>query len=164
MIVPIAGDRSIPRLPGTTGAFNTERRPSERRGTEGCDRMTMTSRHRRWTVSLGESLDRARSWRGLGVARRRTRQDASAVDAVDIDALTELFDDAPFGFALHDGDKSGCVDDHLARQPVLVVAENLVRGSGVEDGEVRAVLRDGFELIRESPARTLAPHAGEAIA
>ena len=71
---------------------------------------------------------------------------------------------APFGLALQDGNERRRVDDHLARQSVLVVTENLVRGSGVEDGEVGAVLRNGLELIRQSPARALAPHARQAIA
>jgi len=47
---------------------------------------------------------------------------------------------------------------------VLVVTENLVRGSGVEDGQVGAVLRNGLELIRQSPASALAPNTRKAIA
>jgi hypothetical protein len=47
---------------------------------------------------------------------------------------------------------------------VLVVAENLVRGSGVEDGQIGAVLGNGLELIGQSPARSFAPYAHEAIA
>ena len=70
----------------------------------------------------------------------------------------------PFGFALQDGDKRRRIDDHLARQPVLVVAENLVRGSGVENRQVGAVLRDGLEFIRQPAARPLTSHAREAIA
>jgi hypothetical protein len=81
-----------------------------------------------------------------------------------ISGLDGFDEGTPFGLALQDGNESRRIDDHLARQTVLVVTENLVRRSGVEDGEVGAVLRDGLELIRQSPARTLAPHAREAIA
>ncbi len=47
---------------------------------------------------------------------------------------------------------------------MLVVSENLVGGSGIEYGEVGAVLRNGLELIRRSAARALASYAREAIA
>src|SRR5688572_318823 len=77
----------------------------------------------------------------------------------------DCFDEGtPFGFALQDGNERRRVDDHLARQTVLVIAENLVRGSGVEDGQVGAVLRNGLELISQSPTRALAPNARKAIA
>ena len=81
-----------------------------------------------------------------------------------IGGLNGFDEGTPFGFALQDGNKCGCVDDQLARQTVLVVAENLVRGSGVENGQVGAMLRDGLEFIRQSAARPLPPHAREAIA
>jgi hypothetical protein len=47
---------------------------------------------------------------------------------------------------------------------VLVVAENLVRRSGVEDGQLGAVLRNGLELIGQSSARALAADTRQAIA
>ena len=65
-----------------------------------------------------------------------------------IGGLDGFDEDTPIGLALQDGDQGRRVDDHLARQPVLVVAENLVRESGVENGQVGAVLRNGLELIR----------------
>jgi hypothetical protein len=83
-----------------------------------------------------------------------------------ISGLDGFDEGTPFGLASQDGNESGRVDHHLvlARQAVLVVTENLVRRSGIEDGEVSAVLRNGLELVRQPPARALAPHAGEAIA
>jgi hypothetical protein len=80
-----------------------------------------------------------------------------------ISGLDSFDESTPFGFASQDGNESRGVDDHLARQTVLVVPENLVCRAGVEDGKVGAVLRDGLELIRQSTAGTLAPHAREAI-
>jgi hypothetical protein len=80
-----------------------------------------------------------------------------------IGRLDGLDEGSPFGFALQDGGKRRRIDDHLARQTVLVVTENLVCGSGIEDGEIGAVLGDSLELVRQSPARTLAPHARKAI-
>ena len=47
---------------------------------------------------------------------------------------------------------------------MLVVAENLVRGSGVKDRQIGAVFRDGLEFIRQPPTRALAPYARKAIA
>ena len=77
----------------------------------------------------------------------------------------DCFDEGtPFGFALKDSNESRRVDDHLARETVLVVAENLVRRSGVEDGQVGAVLGDGLEIIRQAPSRALASNTREAIA
>ena len=81
-----------------------------------------------------------------------------------ISGLDGFDEGTPFGLALQDGNERRRVDDHLTRQPVLVVAENLVRGSGVEDGQAGAVLGDGLEFVRQSSASALAPHARQAIA
>lgn len=75
-----------------------------------------------------------------------------------ISGLDGFDESTPFRFALQDGNEGRRVDDHLARQTVLVVTENLVGGSGVEDGQVGTVLRNGLELIRQPPARALAPY------
>jgi hypothetical protein len=80
-----------------------------------------------------------------------------------ISGLDGFDEGTPFGFALQDGNEGRRVDDHLARQTVLVVAEYLVRRSGVEDGQIGAVLRNGLELIRKSSPRAFAPHSREAI-
>ena len=45
---------------------------------------------------------------------------------------------------------------------MLVVTKNLVRGPGIEDGEIGAVLRNGLELVCQAPARTLASDSREA--
>jgi hypothetical protein len=54
-----------------------------------------------------------------------------------------------FGFVSKDGDERRGIDDHSARQPVLVVPEDLVRRSGIEDGELGAAARD----VRSSARR-----------
>ena len=118
--------------------------------------MTMTGRHHRWTASIGESLERARRWRAVGGTRTRSRRDASPVDALDVDAMTELFDDAPFGFALLDehgryrlvnrrlADADGiAAADHVGLRPAELPTNRVV-----DDGCVETVLRTG------APGRT----------
>ena len=81
-----------------------------------------------------------------------------------ISGLDRFDKGAPFWFALQDGNERRRVDDHLTRQAVLVVAENLVCGSGVEDGQLGAVLRNSLELIGQSSPRALAADTRQAIA
>src|SRR5690242_9468644 len=58
-----------------------------------------------------------------------------------ISGLYRFDEEAPFGFALQDGHEGRGVDDHSTWETVLVIAENLVCGPGVEDRQIRAVLR-----------------------
>ena len=55
-----------------------------------------------------------------------------------------------FGFTLQDGQERRGIYDHLPRHTVLVVTEYLVRRSGVEDGEVGAVLGPYAAIIEAS--------------
>lgn len=68
-----------------------------------------------------------------------------------------------FGFVSEDGDERRGIDDHSARQPVLVVPEDLVRRPGIEDGELGAAARDVVQVIGQAPLRTLSPDTRKPI-
>ncbi len=113
--------------------------------------MTMTGRHHRWTASLGEYVDRARRWPAVAATRTRRRRDVSPVEALGLDAMTELFDAAPFGFALLDRQgryrlvnrRLAAVDGIPAADHVGFRPAELPTNGVVDDGCVERVLRSG---------------------
>ena len=69
----------------------------------------------------------------------------------------------PFGFALQNGDKRRRIDDHLARQPVLVVAENLVIRTRVEHGSLSTPPDELVQTDSLTPSALAGPHARQAL-
>src|SRR5262245_25626660 len=118
--------------------------------------MSMTDRHRGRTTTLGTSVERVRRWRRGAFARRPATGDGSRVDELSVTALSDLFDDAPFGFAVLDeqgryrlvNQRLAAVDgipaaDHVGRRPAEVNV-----GGAVDEDCVARVLRTG------TPGRT----------
>src|SRR5689334_10188645 len=113
--------------------------------------MSMPDRRRRWLATFKRSLDTARRWRPHNPDSTSADGDGSGPAAIGIDALSELFRDAPFGFAVLDDHGRYCLVNQRFAAADGVPASHYVGRRPAElpltkalDGEsVERVLRTG---------------------